>query len=431
MARGTASNPKRGPAPADPYSTRGGSTGANPNRGTDPTTDPLYPGAKTRYTPPSTLAKYTNEPGLSMDQLNAALLQDPQMQAFLAGLNQPQPEAQDPLSALLQQFSDAGSGSGGGSGYDLGGELNGIAAAYQARLDEMNRQRDAGNTEIGAARQAASDTITKRQADQAQVSTGINDSILLNYSKALEAQRAEAAKLASELGRFGVDPSRLAPMTTQQSGYLQQAQQAQSALSQRMQQIANESLGNRNSNMDLIAQGATGQLTNNYSAMRMQLDQQRAQQEAQARQQAAAAAARGGSSSDPISQATKYLQLQKLYNDVNGLDPTTAADYLKQNGQYDMGILDPNGGAFAAVNSGASNLDTVLRDYYTSDVPDGAGGTSKVFNDQAYQQAYQQLARSKASQQALAAQGWSPQRAAYRTATKAKTALKALTFKGR
>lgn len=366
----------------------------------------------------------------------AALLNDPTMQAFLAGLNQPQPEGEDPLTALLNSLGAGGSGGGGGgSGYDLNGALGGIAQAYQTRLDEMIRQRDAGDTEIGAAKKAATDTITARQADQAKVSSGINDSILMNYSKAHDSLNTEGAALAAELQKFGVDPSKIAPTITQSQGYLGQAKEAQSALSQRMQQIAADSMASRNSNVDLVAQGATGELANNYAQVKMSMDLQRMQEEAQVRQQAAAAArSGGGGGSDPIDQATKMLKLQGLYQDVTGTGPVNEADFLKQNGQYDTELLDPNSGAYVAAMSGG-NPDGTLRNFYTSDQvlgykDDGVTPiTQQVFDEKGYLKAYQDLQAAKQSQLALA-KGDTGYRTAYQTSTALKNGLAKLSYSG-
>lgn len=372
------------------------------------------------------------------DSLNAMT---PELSAYAAGLAQ---EQQDPFQAFLDQFDGGGGGAGGG-GSNLGGELSAIAQAYQTQLDELNRQRDAGSTEITASRTAADQAITKRQADNTQQSTEINNSIMGNYSAALERQSKEAAALAAELQRFGVDPSKIAPGTTQSASYVSQARDAQSALQSRLGQVANDAMSSRNQNLDLIAQGAQGTLTNNYAQVKMQMDLARQQQEAAA---AAAARSSGGSGSSGLDQAMQMLKLQDLYQNVTGTGPTSSADFLKQNGQYDLSVLQPGSAAYIAAVSGGSP-DSVLKNLYTTQgaMTDNAGnpildssGSPKigdVFDAKGYSSAYQDLARAMSSQRAVA-NGDTSQRVQYKVSskvndatTKLKNAVAKITFRNR
>jgi hypothetical protein len=376
-------------------------------------------------------------------QNGTATMNDPEILAkVLSGPAPKGTEEEDPLLALLASL---GGGGGGGGGYNLGGELDAIAQAYQIRLDELNRQKDAGSTEITAARTAADTGIKARQADNQAESGKINQSVMDSYAAALQRSQNEAASLATELQRQGVDPSRLAPGTTQAQSYLTQTRDAQSALQQRMAQTANDSMTARNQNMDLIAQGAQGQLTNNYAAIKMQMDLQRQQQEAAAQAAAAAAAARSGGSSDPFTQAMNQLKLQDLYQKVNGIDPAgEKADpkgYLAVNGEYDTRLL--SGGSMAskaalAAATAGGNVHSTLNSLLSS--KDALG--NEVLNDGVYDSAVGLLARSKGSQQNMAQYGESPQYQQFSSArdllakarsarTGANKAVKSLTFRNR
>lgn len=403
---------------------------------------------RSKWTPPAEslakAAKYTNEPGMTMEQLQSGLLDaqaitDPAVQAYLAGLSQPQA---NPLDEFLSQFGSDTSG-GGGSGYNLQGELGNIAQTYQTMLDNLIGQRDRGATAIDESAKTASTEIGARATDNASEAQRLNQQVIASYSQALQQSRDEASKLSAELERMGITPNKLAPATAQAQGYLGQAQAAQTALGDRMQQIASQALSGRQANSALVAQGAQGQLTNNYSAMKSQLDLQRQQQEAQAQAAARAAAASASKGSDPLTQATKYLNLQKLYNDVNGIGGQSAADYLKENGQFDTSMLEPGTGAFAAASSGASNYDSVLRDYYKingiqqpvtdaqgNPITDASGQPeyTSYFDQQAYDNAVAQLAAARSSQQQKAKTGYSFGDTA--KITRAKKVLGSMYFKG-
>lgn len=345
--------------------------------------------------------------------------------------------AADPFAEWLSQYGTAGGGGGGGGGgYNLGGELGAIAEAYNTRLAELDRQRQAGDTEIGAARKASDEAIKGRSADNQAQSAQINQSIMANYAAALQRQQNESAALAAELQRQGVDPSRLAPGTTQSASYVQQMRDAQGALQQRMGQVQGDALSARNANMDLIAQGATGVLANNYASTKMQMDLQRQAQEDAARQAAAAAAARGGggSSKDPMEAAMDELKLRNEFNKLTGNEPISASDFLKQNGNYALGVLQPGTPAYIAASAAnqGGNVDSVLRNLYTSSEYDPlAGKDVETFNASGYGQAYDRLSLAKNAQRQVASQGYSPLIGANRFSTQARNALSKLNFRTR
>lgn len=349
----------------------------------------------------------------------------------------PAPEEElDPFSQFMMSLAQSrGGGGGGGGGYNLGAEMQAIADAYNARLGEADRQRGAGETEITAARTAADEGIKKRQADNQAENATINKSVMDSYAQALARSQQESATLAAELQRQGIDPSKLAPGTTQASSYLTQARDAQSALQQRMGQVAGDSMAARNANMDLIALGARGNLANSYAQVKMQLDLERAQQEAAARAAAAAAAARGGGggSVDPLTQMKKELEVQKLYNEVNGLGPVSQADFMKQNGKYALGALAPGTveyTAAAAANQGG-NADSVLNNLLTSRMDNGDGSFSNQLNKSAYASSYAALQRASQAQRDVAQAGWSPLIAQQRGYSRAKNAISKLNFRSR
>lgn len=345
--------------------------------------------------------------------------------------------ATDPFADWLSQYGTTdGGGGGGGGGYDLNGAMAALTEAYNTRLAELDRQRQAGDTEIASARKASDEAIKGRAADNQQQSAAINQSIMANYAAALQRQQQESAALAAELQRQGIDPSRLAPGTTQSASYVQQMRDAQGALQQRMGQVQGDALNARNANMDLIAQGATGVLANNYAATRMQMDLQRQAQEEQLRQQAAAAAARGGGggSSNPLKAAKDELELRKLFNELTGNEPVSASDFLKQNGNYAPGALQAGSPAYIAAmaaNNGG-NVDSVLRNLFTSsDVDPATGKNVETFNASGYGTAYDQLALAKRAQQQVATQGYSPIIGARNLQSKTKNALSKLNFRTR
>ena len=298
---------------------------------------------------------------------------DENMQAFLAGLAQPQV---DP-NALP----------GGGPGVGDGGQataLAQIAEQYKSQLGELDRQNTTGGAEIDKARGDARTAIDARQADNTKVNADMNTAIQADYAAAMRATQDEAAKLAAELQKFGVDPSRIAPGTSQSASYLEQQRAAQGTLQTRMGQISNDALSARQSNADLIQQGARGQLSNNYSAMRMQLDQQRAASEASARQQAAARRS-GGGGDDLMTQL-------KLENQM--LDNALLEKKLNGDGpKFDLSMLEPGTPAYQAAQVGNMGGDPYgfLQKQYSSEVvvgqkPDGTDIYKDSFDSDLYGQ---------------------------------------------
>lgn len=271
---------------------------------------------------------------------------------WLARLGAGDAGSQGGLGDFLSQFQDQG----GGGGYNLSGEMGSIGQAYQTRLDELNRQRDVGGAQITAAQKMGAEGISKKMAESAASQTTTNDAIKASYANALQQSRDRGAAMAAELQRLGVDPSRLmAGQAVDQSG-LERAGLAQGNYSQRMGQIANDSMSSRQQSLDLISAGAQGQLTNNYSQTVMRMDLQRQEQEAAARQQAAASA---GKPKSAIEQATEALKLQALYNDVNKADSSGS--------KYDLSTLDRNSAAYGAALS--KDPEAVLRKYHTRSQP--------------------------------------------------------------
>ena len=295
---------------------------------------------------PGMPAQYTNQP------------YDPNTdQEWLARMGAGDAGSQGGLGDFLSQFQD--SGGGGGGGYNLSGEMGSIGQAYQTRLDELNRQRDVGGAQITAAQKMGAEGISKKMAESAASQTTTNDAIKASYANALQQSRDRGAAMAAELQKLGVDPSRLmAGQAVDQSG-LERAGLAQGNYSQRMGQIANDSMSSRQQSLDLISAGAQGQLTNNYSQTVMRMDLQRQQQEAAARQQAAASA---GKPKSAIEQATEVLKLQALYDDVNKAPGSTDSS------KYDLSQLDRGSPEYAAAMSGG-DPSAYLRKYYTTSQP--------------------------------------------------------------
>ncbi len=320
-----------------------------------------------------------NAPAMSQAALNSQLPPD-----LLAGLNayldagapqqeeeppQEEPWTVDDLLAAFASASGGGGGGGGGVGYNLADVIARIGQAYDTRLAEMDRQRADGESIIGQARAAATAAIDARKADQAGVATGINTNIINQYAQAIDQAIKARDGMSQQMARLGADPSRIRS-GADTVNYLQQARDAQSALSQRMQQINDQSIADRAYNMELIGQGASGTLANNYASAKMQMDLMRQQQEAEAEQQyaqaAAAAAARSYSApSDPLDSALKYLNVADKFNKVFYGDENASGDPA-----YDLSQLDPSSGAFAAALFGGKGQDTAkfLKDYYTGDV---------------------------------------------------------------
>ena len=302
--------------------------------------------------PTSAQTVYNLNPGMPYrpDQYNPN--NDPE---WLARMGAGAAGSQGTLADFLSQFQD----SGGGGGYNLSGEMGSIGQAYQTRLDELNRQRDVGGAQITAAQKMGAEGISKKMAESAASQTTTNDAIKASYANALQQSRDRGAAMAAELQKLGVDPSRLmAGQAVDQSG-LERAGLAQGNYSQRMGQIANDSMSSRQQSLDLISAGAQGQLTNNYSQTVMRMDLQRQQQEAAARQQAAASA---GKPKSAIEQATEALKLQALYNDVNKAPGSTDSS------KYDLSQFERTSPEYAAAISGG-DPSAYLRKYYTTSQP--------------------------------------------------------------
>jgi len=287
-----------------------------------------------------------------------------------------------------------------GGGYNLGGEMNSIAQGYQTRLDELNRQRDAGGVQLAGALQTGRGNLAKRVTDNTAENDKTNSAIQASYAQAMERQRNESAAMVAELKKMGIDPSRLAPAATQAASFLEQSGLAQGALTQRMGQISNDTLNARQQSLDLIDTGAQGQLTNNYSRAKMQMDLQRQAQEDQARQASAAAAARAPSE---FEQAMNELKYEELYNKTKGINPSNRSGLT---GDYDISMLSPGTPAYNVVNSGSKNVEADLRKYYTNKVENGTddnGNTKYVelLDQNGYDQAMSLIGQSANSQRLL------------------------------
>ena len=294
-----------------------------------------------------------------------------------------------------------------GGGYNLGGEMNSIAQGYQTRLDELNRQRDAGGVQLAGALQTGRGNLAKRVTDNTAENDKTNSAIQASYAQAMQRQQSESAAMVAELKKMGIDPSRLAPAAAQAASFLEQSGLAQGALTQRMGQISNDTLNARQQSLDLIDTGAQGQLTNNYSQAKMRMDLQRQAQEDQARQASAAAAARAPSE---FEQAMNKLKYQEAYNKANGIDPSNPSGIV---GTYDLSVLQPGTAAYNVASSGSKNIEADLRRYFTRKIPatDAQGNevrrdngdfvTVEDFDQDGFNKAFYELGQSARSNSLL------------------------------
>jgi hypothetical protein len=340
-----------------------------------------------------------------------------------AGASTDPAEDKMPQGWTLDDLLALDSEDGGGGGVNLGGLLASIADAYTTRLAELDRQKGEGEGIINDSSAKAQADIKARQADNTTQQDALNARIQQQYADALARRQAENQALTAELSKFGVDPARLMPGTMGGNAAMEQMRSAQSDLQTRMGQIANDSMSARAATSDLIAQGARGQLANGYAAMRMQMDLQRQQQEAEARQQAASAgrSSGGGSALDRLSKA---VTVKEKLDKLNG-------DETKDASPYDMEMLKPGSGAYAAAVNGGKP-DDVLRKYFTVTAYDDEGNKREEFDYNGYDAAYRDLENARASRAALNAQGYSPQRASLRLAASGYgNVLSKLSFNGR
>jgi len=219
-------------------------------------------------------------------------------------------------------------------GGDTGGGGGGNAAAYVASL--VNQINDAYNRRqetLGANRTAALAQINQL-ADQYKRNVGtINQS----YLQGVAAQNQEIARRAAEqqamaqrtaqqlsasLTGEGISAQPIQGQAQNITNTLATTNQFQRDLQDRMAQLAASSQAGALSGGELVRQGASGTLENNYNSLLNALQSAREQEIMQAQSAGMGGGGGGGggrgSSSDPLDQMTKYLKARQLYDEVMG-----------------------------------------------------------------------------------------------------------------
>lgn len=160
--------------------------------------------------------------------------------------------------------SDSGSG---GSGYNIQAAINQINDSYNRQRQGLDEAKNLGSTNIQNAYNQFASNIGRNYADY----TGATEQSQAAMAQRVAQQIADAQSRQSELQKSAQSVGQdIGALTQQQAGNLaalQSASSFQQDLGQRLAQIVANNQRSLQGSGELVRQGATGNLENNYQAL--------------------------------------------------------------------------------------------------------------------------------------------------------------------